>query len=423
MSENINYTTQMDAARKGIITPEIKSVAEKEHMDVNTLMKYVAEGKVAICANKNHKSLDPEGVGSMLRTKINVNLGVSRDFKDYDMEMEKVMSAVNLGAEAIMDLSSHGNTQPFRKKLTSECPAMIGTVPVYDSVIHYQRDLATLTAKDFIDVVRLHAEDGVDFVTLHCGITRKTIEQIKKHKRKMNIVSRGGSLVFAWMTMTGEENPFYDNVCTIIREATGKDRDESTPNDDILKDFHIQNIDQEILIKGDVTISFSGYSLAVGNFVNGVAFPSSEIGRIDSIDVATNKLLTIENKTAFYRFDNDEYAVMYLGGYANRYQTELIKKIHGYDPKVEFFHFGDIDMGGLFIHQHLCNSTGIHFEMLHMGIEELDAPENRNCLQCLTEADRERSGSLLEIPEYRDIVALMLEKNIKLEQEIICLNI
>ena len=190
------YTTQMDAARKGILTPEIETVAKKEHMPVEKLMQLVAEGKVAICANKKHTCLDPEGVGSMLRTKINVNLGVSRDCKDYDIEMQKVMSAVNLGAEAIMDLSSHGNTQPFRQKLTHECPAMIGTVPVYDSVIHYQRDLATLTAQDFIDVVRLHAEDGVDFVTLHCGITRKTIEQIKKHKRKMNIVSRGGSLVF-----------------------------------------------------------------------------------------------------------------------------------------------------------------------------------------------------------------------------------
>ena len=204
------YTTQMDAARKGIVTKEIKIVAEKENMPVEKLMQLVAEGKVAICANKHHKSLNPEGVGSMLRTKINVNLGVSRDCKDYDIEMQKVMSAVELGAEAIMDLSSHGNTQPFRRKLTSECPAMIGTVPVYDSVIHYQRDLATLTAKDFIDVVRLHAEDGVDFVTLHCGITRKTIEQIKKHKRRTNIVSRGGSLVFAWMCMTGEENPFYE---------------------------------------------------------------------------------------------------------------------------------------------------------------------------------------------------------------------
>lgn len=210
------YTTQMDAARRGIITKEIETVANKEYMPVEKLMEYVAQGKVAICANKNHTCLNPEGVGSMLRTKINVNLGISRDCKDYNVEMEKVMSAVKLGAEAIMDLSSHGNTEVFRRKLIAECPAMIGTVPVYDSVIHYQRDLATLTAKDFIDVVRNHARDGVDFVTLHCGITRKTIDQIKNHKRKMNIVSRGGSLVFAWMTMTGEENPFYEYFDEIL---------------------------------------------------------------------------------------------------------------------------------------------------------------------------------------------------------------
>ncbi|MCR5209768.1 MAG: phosphomethylpyrimidine synthase ThiC [Lachnospiraceae bacterium] len=216
-----NYSTQMEAARKGIITPEMEIVAGKEGRSAEFIRGYVAEGKIAIPANHDHKGLDPNGVGSMLKTKINVNLGVSRDCKDYDIEMKKVMAAVDLGAEAIMDLSSHGNTQPFRQKLCSECPAMIGTVPVYDSVIHYQRDLATLTAKDFVDVVRLHAEDGVDFVTLHCGITRKTIEQIKSGNRKMNIVSRGGSLVFAWMSMTGNENPFYeyyDEILEICRE-------------------------------------------------------------------------------------------------------------------------------------------------------------------------------------------------------------
>ena len=210
------YTTQMDAARKGIVTPQIRSVVKKEYLSEERLMQLMAEGKVVIPANKLHTCLEPEGIGSMLRTKINVNLGVSRDVKNYDVELEKVMSAVKLGAESIMDLSSHGNTQPFRRKLTHECPAIIGTVPVYDSVIHYQRDLGELTAKDFIDVIRLHAEDGVDFVTLHCGITRKTIEQIKKHKRKMNIVSRGGSLVFAWMSMTGEENPFYEYYDEIL---------------------------------------------------------------------------------------------------------------------------------------------------------------------------------------------------------------
>ena len=205
----------------GIVTPELEAVAKKENRSVEELLPLMASGKMVIPANVNHKSLDPNGVGSMLKTKINVNLGISRDCKDYDIEMKKVMRAVDLGAEAIMDLSSHGNTQPFRQKLCAECPAMIGTVPIYDSVIHYQRDLGTLTAQDFIDVVRLHAQDGVDFVTLHCGITRKTIDQIKNGGRKMNIVSRGGSLVFAWMSMTGNENPFYeyyDEIVEICRE-------------------------------------------------------------------------------------------------------------------------------------------------------------------------------------------------------------
>ena len=215
------YSTQIEAARMGIVTPELETVAAKENRSVDELLPLLAEGKMVIPANVHHTSIDPNGVGGMLRTKVNVNLGISRDCKDYNIEMKKVMRAVELGAESIMDLSSHGDTQPFRRKLCTECPAMIGTVPVYDSVIHYQRDLNTLTAQDFLDVIRMHAEDGVDFVTLHCGITRKTIEQIKNGTREMNIVSRGGSLVFAWMTMTGEENPFYeyfDEIVEICRE-------------------------------------------------------------------------------------------------------------------------------------------------------------------------------------------------------------
>ena len=215
------YSTQIEAARMGIVTPELETVAAKENRSVDELLPLLAEGKMVIPANIHHTSIDPNGVGGMLKTKVNVNLGISRDCNDYDIEMKKVMRAVELGAESIMDLSSHGDTQPFRRKLCTECPAMIGTVPVYDSVIHYQRDLNTLTAQDFLDVIRMHAEDGVDFVTLHCGITRKTIEQIKNGTREMNIVSRGGSLVFAWMTMTGEENPFYeyfDEIIEICRE-------------------------------------------------------------------------------------------------------------------------------------------------------------------------------------------------------------
>ena len=216
-----NYATQMDAARRGIVTPELKKVAEKEYMAVEDLMPLVASGKVAIPANKLHTCIDPEGIGSMLRTKINVNLGVSKDCKDYDVEMQKVLSAVNMGAEAIMDLSSHGNTQPFRRKLTSECPAMIGTVPMYDAIGYLEKDLLEITAKDFLRVVEAHAQEGVDFMTIHAGINRRAVEAFMREGRKMNIVSRGGSLLFAWMEMTGNENPFYeyyDDVLDILRK-------------------------------------------------------------------------------------------------------------------------------------------------------------------------------------------------------------
>lgn len=217
----MNYATQMDAAKKGIITEEMKAVAEYENRDVEDIRRWVAEGKVAIPANKNHKCIKPTGIGSMLKTKINVNLGVSKDVSDLDEELKKVQYAVDLGGDAIMDLSTHGDTKIFRRKLTSECPAMIGTVPIYDSVIYHQKDLGQLTAQDFLDVIRAHGEDGVDFVTLHCGLTKRTVEQLKRFGRTTNIVSRGGSLVFAWMSMTGNENPFfeyYDEILDICRE-------------------------------------------------------------------------------------------------------------------------------------------------------------------------------------------------------------
>ncbi len=217
----MDYTTQMDAARKGILTEELKKVAQKEQFDASELIKLVAEGKVAIPANKNHKCLEPNGIGSMLKTKINVNLGTSRDCKDLDMELEKVNDAVKMGAESIMDLSSWGDTQKFRRKLTAECPAIIGTVPIYDAVVYYHKPLKEITSEEWIKIVEMHAEDGVDFMTIHVGINRQTADRFKRTKRLTNIVSRGGSIIFAWMEMTGQENPFYehyDRILEICRE-------------------------------------------------------------------------------------------------------------------------------------------------------------------------------------------------------------
>ncbi len=219
--ENMEYTTQMDAARKGIITKELASVAKSEGMDEQELRELVSCGQAVIPANKRHTCINPSGIGNKLRTKINVNLGTSRDWTDLEMEMDKVNSAVALGAEAIMDLSSFGDTQKFRRKLTSECPAVIGTVPIYDAVVYYHKALKEITAREWIDVVKMHAEDGVDFMTIHCGINKETAGKFKRNKRLANIVSRGGSIIFAWMEMTGEENPFYeyyDEILDICQE-------------------------------------------------------------------------------------------------------------------------------------------------------------------------------------------------------------
>ena len=217
----MSYTTQMDAARKGIITKEMEIAAKKENMDVKELMEYMAKGQVIIPCNKLHTSIEPNAIGSMLKTKINVNLGISRDWKDMDMEIEKVNNAVKMGAESIMDSSSYGDTRTFRKRLTKECPAMIGTVPIYDAVVYYHKPLKEITSKEWIDIVRMHAEDGVDFMTIHCGINKATAGRFKANRRLTNIVSRGGSIIFAWMEMTGEENPFYehyDEILDICRE-------------------------------------------------------------------------------------------------------------------------------------------------------------------------------------------------------------
>ena len=203
------YTTQMDAAKKGIITNEMKIVAKKEGKSVEEIRSLIEKGRVIIPANKNHKSLDPEGIGEGLRTKINVNLGISKDCCDFEMELEKAKKAVNLKAEAIMDLSSYGKTEEFRQKLLETSSAMIGTVPIYDAVGFYDKDLKDITPKEFLDVVIKHAKDGVDFMTIHAGINRETAKRFKQNKRLTNIVSRGGSLMFAWMELTGNENPFY----------------------------------------------------------------------------------------------------------------------------------------------------------------------------------------------------------------------
>ena len=204
--------TQIDFARAGQITPQMKEVAEREHRDPEYIRERVADGRIAIPANIVHikKGMRAFGVGEGLSTKVNVNLGISGDKADAAEEWKKVKIAEDFGADAIMDLSNSGKTRQFRQQLIDETPLMVGTVPMYDAIGYMEKPLVKLTKDDLFVVVRAHAEDGVDFMTIHCGINKSVTKTFKETGRLMNIVSRGGSLLFGWMEVTGNENPFYE---------------------------------------------------------------------------------------------------------------------------------------------------------------------------------------------------------------------
>lgn len=215
--------TQIDFARAGQITPQMKEVAEREHRDPEYIRERVADGRIAIPTNIVHikKGMRAFGVGEGLSTKVNVNLGISGDKADAAEEWKKVKIAEDFGADAIMDLSNSGKTRQFRQQLIDETPLMVGTVPMYDAIGYMEKPLVKLTKDDLLEVVRAHAEDGVDFMTIHCGINKSVIKTFKETGRLMNIVSRGGSLLFGWMEVTGNENPFYefyDEVLEICHE-------------------------------------------------------------------------------------------------------------------------------------------------------------------------------------------------------------
>jgi phosphomethylpyrimidine synthase len=246
----------MDAARKGIITAEMEIVARNELMETEKLRLLVGEGKVVIPANKNHCSLEPCGIGGGLKTKINVNLGISKDCCNIETELEKVRKAIELKADAIMDLSCYGKTEEFRRRLVEMSPAAIGTVPVYDAVGFYDKDLEKITAEEFLGVAEKHARDGVDFMTIHAGINRETAARFKENPRLTNIVSRGGALLYAWMELNNCENPFfeyYDELLDICRryDVTVSLGDACRPGS--IKDATDASQIQELIILGELT--------------------------------------------------------------------------------------------------------------------------------------------------------------------------
>lgn len=215
------YTTQLLAARAGVVTEQMRLVAEKEGQTAESVRERVAAGTVVIPANVGHRALRAVGIGAGLRTKINANLGISKDCRDTGTELKKVEAALRYGADAIMDLSSYGQTAEFRKALVDSCPVPLGTVPMYDVIGMHGVGLLHLSADDLFSTVARHIDDGIDFLTIHAGITRSSVARLKERGRLTNVVSRGGSMLFAWMAAREEENPFfarYDELLDLCRE-------------------------------------------------------------------------------------------------------------------------------------------------------------------------------------------------------------
>ncbi|MCL2790002.1 MAG: phosphomethylpyrimidine synthase ThiC [Desulfobulbus sp.] len=212
----MQHATQMTAARRGEVTPQMRQVLADEKIHEADLLTRIAEGQIAIPANRNHKALIAKGIGSGLTTKINVNLGVSEDCCNVEAELNKVRRSIELKADAIMDLSTFGDTRAFRRRTVEISPVMIGTVPVYDAVARYGKAVASISVDDFFDVVRIHAEDGVDFMTIHAGLTRTAVERLRANPRLTHVVSRGGSLLLDWMITNDRENPFYEHFDRLL---------------------------------------------------------------------------------------------------------------------------------------------------------------------------------------------------------------
>ncbi len=219
-------TTQLQFARDGIISSQMLAVANAENLPPETIRNGLADGTIVIPANPNHHNLKPCGIGRGLRTKVNANIGTSSDSVDLDIELAKLAVAQNAGADAVMDLSTGGDLVSIRSSILKGCTVPLGTVPIYDAGATARANrgsIVELTADDLFEVIENHAREGVDFVTVHCGVTRAAISRLKEQGRVTDIVSRGGALLAGWMAYHDRENPLYEQYDRLLEIAAEYD--------------------------------------------------------------------------------------------------------------------------------------------------------------------------------------------------------
>ncbi len=216
--------TQLESAKAGKITREMRQVAAREGLEEEFILQGIAEGNIVIPANIKHLNLEPRGVGKGLSTKINANIGTSSDYGDVNTEMQKLKVCLEAKADAVMDLSTGGDIPAIRQAIIAACPLPLGTVPIYQAgvvTMRKQDAMVKMTVDDLFAAIEDHARDGVDFITVHCGVTRAAIDRLKQQGRVADVVSRGGAFLIGWMIYNERENPLYeqyDRLLEIARE-------------------------------------------------------------------------------------------------------------------------------------------------------------------------------------------------------------
>lgn len=218
--------TQIRCARRGDATPQMKAVAAQEGVDLDLLMQDLAAGRVVIPANKGHRRVRPTGIGKGLTVKVNANIGTSTDQCDPAQELEKLKVAIDAGADTVMDLSTGGDIDAIRRLILGNSPLPVGTVPIYQAAIEVIRNsgrIVEMTVDEIFSVIERQAKDGVDFMTVHCGVTLDTLERLSKQHRVTEIVSRGGAFLATWMIHHGRENPLYEGFDRLLEIAQRHD--------------------------------------------------------------------------------------------------------------------------------------------------------------------------------------------------------
>lgn len=219
--------TLKELAKEGVITPEMEACAKAEGVSPDYIREGIAQGTIVLCKNKKSKLTKPCAIGKGLKTKVNVNIGTSKDRVNIEEELKKLEIAIRYGADAVMDLSTGGDLDEIRRVIRENCPVPLGTVPIYQAALEaveiHKKSMVQMTVSEIFKVIEKQAEQGVDFMTVHCGITREGLERLKNKERVLGVVSRGGSFIVEWMVYNNKENPLYEYFDELLEIARAYD--------------------------------------------------------------------------------------------------------------------------------------------------------------------------------------------------------